>query len=63
MAYKPGKDAELAKPNYKYEKRQKEIAKKKKKEQKLKEKLVKKSEQSKDENAEQQPGAELPQEQ
>ncbi len=40
MVYTPGKDAALAKTNYKYEKRQKEIAKKKKKEQKLQEKMV-----------------------
>jgi hypothetical protein len=57
----PGKDARLVKTNYKYEKRQKEIAKKKKKDQKLKEKLIKKTEQGKEETVEQ-PGAEQPQE-
>jgi hypothetical protein len=49
----PGKDIGLAKTNYKYEKRQKEIAKKKKQDQKMKEKLIKKTEQPKEENVEQ----------
>ena len=48
MTHTPGKDANLAKTNYKYEKRQKEIAKKKKKDQKLKEKLSRKNEQAKE---------------
>lgn len=59
----PRKDATLAKTNYKYEKRQKEIAKKKKKEQKLQEKIARKIEQAKaDENAGQ-PASEEKQEQ
>jgi hypothetical protein len=38
----------MPKPNYKYEKRQKEIAKQKKKEEKLKRKLEKKPEEAQD---------------
>lgn len=43
-----GKDAKLAKVNYQYEKRQKEIEKKRKKEQKEKEKLKRKNNPSQD---------------
>ena len=39
---KPGKDNPLPQVNYKHEKRQRELEKKKKKDQKIKEKLVKK---------------------
>ncbi len=64
MTHTPGKDADLAKTNYKYEKRQKEIAKKKKKEEKVKEKLLRKNEQPKTETETvDQPGSETPSEQ
>ena len=38
----PAQDANLAQPNYQYEKRQKDLAKKRKKEEKLKKKLERK---------------------